>query len=696
MSQGPCSLVSLGVAKYWTALKLLVFRSDDNFALKALRQEKMATEYYRPDVDGLRAIAILGVILSHAGLPISGGYVGVDVFFVISGYLITQIILRESSEQRFSLMNFWMRRIRRILPAAVVVTLTTIFVGYFCLDPLSYNSLGQAAIAQSLMIANILFWRRSGYFAESSYLDPLLHTWSLSVEEQFYMVYPILLLFLLRKPRFTFIVLAVAAFGSFFLSSIGTYIKPSATFYLLPTRAWELAAGALLAISESRFTMRGVAKQILALAGLGAILFPMVIYSDSTSFPGLAALPPVAGTIILLAANRGSPTLVARILSLKPVVAIGLASYSLYLWHWPILVFLRHTLVRQSELNVMVALGCTAVISYISWRFVEVPFRSSKKIRSAKASSIFGLLTSSAVIAAGAHAWFHQGIKSWVTPELSTKIEDIYWRGDEYSSDSPSGVPIGFARDDKQPPDFVLWGDSHGMVVSNLVNLLANEHGKKGVALLSSGECPIPGVWRNDCPDQEGTMILNQKRMDFIMNSGTQAVILVGRWDGYVNGSLSSEGNTFDMRIRDSSTLSVTPSESRNALMRQFSKMQTELARKNIAVWLLLQVPASSRPEVARDFYQKHRFPLINPGNFRLDTSREHYEQSRQLTLNLFRHFESFNFHIVDPIEVFFASTDRLELYSTRAHYRDEDHLTQFGAEHYLYQTFSDIFSRIK
>lgn len=656
----------------------------------------MAQKYYRPDVDGLRAIAVLGVILFHAGLPIPGGYVGVDVFFVISGYLITQIILRELSEQRFSLMNFWMRRIRRILPVAAVVTLTTIFVGYLTLEPSSYISLGKAAIAQSLMMANVFFWTRSGYFAESSDLDPLLHTWSLSVEEQFYMVYPILLVFLLRRTRFTFIILAVATFTSLFLSSIGAFIKPSATFYLLPTRAWELAAGALLAILESRLSIRGIVKQIMSFAGLGAILLPMAIYSDSTSFPGLAALPPVAGTVILLAANRSSPTLVGRLLSIKPVVAIGLASYSLYLWHWPILVFLRHTLVKESAFSTMAALASTAVFSYLSWRFVEIPFRSSKRIRSPKASFTFGVLGSGVVIAAGAWVWFQQGIPSRVTPELSTKLEDIHWRGGQYSSDSPSGVRIGGARHDQRPPDFILWGDSHGMVISSLVELLATEHHLKGCALLSPGKCPVPGVWRNDCLNKEETLDLNQDRMEFILNSGTKAVILVGRWDGYVNGSLETEGNAFDPRIRDSTTLTITPSESRNALMRQFSKMQKQLASKNIEVWLVLQVPASSRAEVARDFYQKHRFPAVNLGHFRLDTSREDYERSRQLTLNLFKQFESVNFHIVDPIEAFFASTDRLELYSTRAFYRDEDHLTRFGAEHYLRETFSDVFSRIE
>lgn len=664
----------------------------------------MTTKYYRPDIDGLRAIAVLGVILFHAGLPISGGFVGVDVFFVISGYLITQIILRESSEQRFSLMNFWMRRIRRILPAAAVVTLTTIFVGYFIFDQSSFISLGKAAIAQSLMMANVLFWRRSNYFSESSELEPLLHTWSLSVEEQFYMIFPLLLVFLLRKTRCTFIILAVAAFASLLLSSIGAYTHPSATFYLLPTRAWELAAGALLAIFETRLAIRRVAKELMAVAGLGAIVLPMAIYSDSTSFPGLAALPPVAGTVILLAANRGSATFVGRALSLKPVVAIGLASYSLYLWHWPILVFLKHTLVRQSALSTMAALAGTAVLSYISWRFVEVPFRSSKRLRTPRAAFTFGALASSAVIAAGMLVWFQQGIPSRINTELVAIQDDITWNGIEYESDSPSGVAIGAPRLDAKPPDFVLWGDSHGMAVAELVDSLAREHDISGVAFLSSGRPPITGLWKplKGLEQEKETTTLNQARLDKIIQSGTKDVILIGRWDGMIRGMLPTEiderngiPKTYNMVV-DSAEETPSYETSRDALARQFSKMLKELESKQIRVSLLLQVPSASRSRVARDFYISKRFPLLNPKDFSQDTSREEYASSRMGSKMLFSGLEAKNLSVIDPIESFYNNGNRLSLYSSRAFYRDEDHLTRPGAEHYLRPVISNILSNIR
>ena len=422
----------------------------------------MTNNNYRPDIDGLRAVAVLGVILFHAGIPLHGGYVGVDVFFVISGYLITQIILRETKEKRFSLKNFWLRRIRRILPAATFVTITTLCVGYFILDPTSFSSLGKSAIAQAIMIANVFFWRSSGYFSESSELQPLLHTWSLSVEEQFYVVFPVLLVFLLRRNRWTLSVLVIASLASFAISVWGVSSHPSATFYLLPTRAWELAAGALLAILEPRLRIQGIPKELAAASGLAAILIAIVFFSEETPFPGPAALLPVAGTVLLIAANRDAPTSIGRVLSFKPAIAIGLASYSLYLWHWPVLVFSKHILIEQSWISILVAMVMTGFLSYISWRFVEIPFRSSSRLRSPRAAFSFGVLASSTVIVTGLLIWFTKGVPSRFPPHLRIIQEDIVWTGQEYESDSAAGVPIGADQEDSlRPPDFVLWGDSH-------------------------------------------------------------------------------------------------------------------------------------------------------------------------------------------------------------------------------------------
>lgn len=665
----------------------------------------MTIKNYRPDIDGLRAVAVLGVILFHAGLPLHGGFVGVDVFFVISGYLITKIILRETKEKTFSLSNFWIRRIRRILPAATVVTLTTLCAGYLILEPTSFSALGKSAIAQSAMLANVFFWRSSGYFSESSDLQPLLHTWSLSVEEQFYVVFPILLAFFLRRNRETLLVLALASLVSFSISAWGVFSHPSATFYLLPTRAWELAAGALLAIMEPKFRIRGVSKELAAASGLGAILISMVFFSEETSFPGTAALLPVGGTVLLIAANCDAPTLIGRALSIKPAVAIGLASYSLYLWHWPVFVFCRHILVEQSLISMIVGMALTGILSYFSWRFVEIPFRSSSRLRSPRIAFSFGALASSMVVAAGLLIWFTKGLPSRIDPDLRTIQEDIVWAGREYTSDSAVGVQIGVDRETvMRPPDFVLWGDSHGMAAAQLIDDIAKEQNLTGIAHLSSGHPPVTGLWMptRGVEEKEKATLLNQRRLDSIIQSGTKHVILISRWNVWIKGRLPSEidekNGVFkeDTLVVDSASGNLTPEGSRSALERQLSIMLKRLGDHGINIWFLIQVPSSSRPEVARDFYTFRRFSIINGSDFRWDTLRSDYERERVEMDQLLERLDVKKLTLLDPVDHFYRDGERLLLFSDRAYYRDEDHLTRPGAEHYLRTVVKSAFTAMR
>ena len=228
---------------------------------------------YRPDVDGLRAVAVMLVLLYHGGLGFSGGYVGVYVFFVISGFLITGLILKEQKAGTFSLRGFWARRIRRIIPAAATMALVTLAAGYFLLFPSDYEELGRSAVAQQLLVSNIFFWRHTGYFAGASELKPLLHTWSLAVEEQFYLGYPFLLLLLARfKRRMAFGVLVGLALASLAVAEYGVWNHPSPTFFFLPTRAWELLLGALICFLPEPVRVRPRLLAAATLLSLGAIL----------------------------------------------------------------------------------------------------------------------------------------------------------------------------------------------------------------------------------------------------------------------------------------------------------------------------------------------------------------------------------------------------------------------------------------
>jgi peptidoglycan/LPS O-acetylase OafA/YrhL len=280
---------------------------------------------YRPDIDGLRALAILPVMLFHAEFGCPGGFVGVDVFFVISGFLITSLILEEIHNDAFSLAMFWERRIRRILPALFVVVFATLIAACFLYFPDDFKLVGQSVLAQALLLSNVFFWRQTGYFADGVDTLPLLHTWSLAVEEQFYVLFPLLLIYLGRHKRFSIArTILWVGFGSFALSVVGTYSRPTATFYLLPTRAWELMVGAFLAAVPGRHVTKSWLNEMAAWSGLCLILFPIFYYTPDTRFPGLAAVPPCLGTALIIFSGGAKPTLISRVLALKPVAFIGL------------------------------------------------------------------------------------------------------------------------------------------------------------------------------------------------------------------------------------------------------------------------------------------------------------------------------------------------------------------------------------
>jgi peptidoglycan/LPS O-acetylase OafA/YrhL len=337
--------------------------------------------FYRPDIDGLRAIAVLSVLFFHADLGCSGGFVGVDVFFVVSGYLITGLILKDIDAGRFGITQFWERRIRRILPALSIVVLFCLAMGWFFFSPLDYRKLGQSAFAQALLVSNIFFWQtagKAGYFDESSVeITPLLHTWSLAVEEQFYLLFPFLLLacrgFSRRRLARLTLVLGAISLG---LSVYCSYYYRVANFYLLPTRAWELLIGAWPAIVLSTRDPARWLKESVSWAGLAAILAAIFLYNRETRFPGITALPPCVGAALIIWANRSSCTSVGKILAWPPLVYIGLISYSLYLWHWPLLAFGRYLVpgpLSVGERGLLLLIGL--VLAALSLKFVETPFR---------------------------------------------------------------------------------------------------------------------------------------------------------------------------------------------------------------------------------------------------------------------------------------------------------------------------------
>lgn len=335
---------------------------------------------YRSEIDGLRAIAVLPVVLCHAQVTgFSGGFVGVDIFFVISGFLICSLITDELSLKEFSILHFYERRCRRILPALFVMLAVVFCISAFILLPPDMDSFCRSLIAAILFLSNMFFWKSASYFDGASQFKPLLHTWSLGVEEQFYIFVPLLLFAISKwfKSRYTFFLSCVSII-SLLLSVWALSHAPTGNFYSLPTRFWELALGALVATSLADFKISHSTKEIIGILGLGLIIYPILMFSDETPFPGLNALFPCIGAAAIIYSSDDIDSVVGRMLSTGPMVFVGKISYSLYLWHWPLLSLLRYHVSRDlTYFEIAGVLTLSLFFSVFSWKYVETPFRKN-------------------------------------------------------------------------------------------------------------------------------------------------------------------------------------------------------------------------------------------------------------------------------------------------------------------------------
>ncbi len=335
---------------------------------------------YRAEIDGLRALAVLPVIFFHAGFDwFKGGFVGVDVFFVISGYLITTIIISEISYGNFSLINFYERRARRILPALFFVMAACIPFSILWLSPSYLKDFGQSLIAVSTFSSNFLFWWESGYFDTAAELKPLLHTWSLAIEEQFYILFPLILILSVYfgMSRILFF-LSIIFLLSLALTFWGMNKSLSASFYLLPTRGWELLAGSFTAfyLNNRELKIFNLLKEILSILGFCMIIYSIVMFDETTPFPSHYTLIPVLGTVLIIIFSD-SNTFLSTLLSFRPLVAVGLVSYSAYLWHQPLFAFARHRLFDDVSHLLLIALSfISLILAWITWKYVEQPFRN--------------------------------------------------------------------------------------------------------------------------------------------------------------------------------------------------------------------------------------------------------------------------------------------------------------------------------
>ncbi|WP_299256705.1 acyltransferase family protein [uncultured Kushneria sp.] len=502
-----------------------------------------AIKGYRSDIDGLRAIAVLAVVAFHFDLSMPGGFIGVDVFFVLSGYLIGSQIYRSALQGTFSWKSFYAKRARRIMPALIAVLLVSYMAMLLLATPSELRTFGRDGVATLLSISNITLWRSIDYFNPTADLNPLLMTWSLAVEEQFYIIAPFLIMLLPRiRVRHRVMALAILIGLSLMLAAWGVYHKPSPTFYLLPTRAWELGAGVLLAILTAhrspihlRFLHTSLGIELRALLGLLLIIAPIMLYTRETPFPGLAALPPVLGTVLLL--NTELSWINRRLLSCRPMRFFGLISYSLYLWHWPLISMTHMVLEKPPGLFLHVVLMVISIVlAWLSYRLIETPFRRSRSSETrslVRYAAIMGVVTLMTGAAVAGHGFPQRWPADFVQMDHEASTYDpscLAGYGDTRLDDSPQCMPdIGEASG-----AVALIGDSHAAAMAQGIRQRMATREEDLVVMTKSSCAFLSDISRpqTDHPDHfSECRRFNDQVLDYLINAPhIKTVVMTGYW----------------------------------------------------------------------------------------------------------------------------------------------------------------------
>jgi peptidoglycan/LPS O-acetylase OafA/YrhL len=653
---------------------------------------------YRGDIDGLRALSVLAVLLFHADLGVPGGFVGVDVFFVISGYLITGLVVADLSAGTFSMARFWERRLRRIWPAALAVTITVLAAGWWLMLPSDYRVLGGDAVAQVAMLANVRYWSGTDYFATSSDFRPLLHTWSLAVEEQFYVIFPFLLVGVHRVGRRALPWAMFALMATSFVASLVAIGRwPGAAFYLLPFRAWELLLGGVLAVLPPPAFLRRVSGDVLAVLGLAMIFWCCIDYSRSTPFPGIAAAAPALGAALAILGCGLPGSLVASALGSVSLRSIGLMSYSLYLWHWPILAFARYRYGLELPLPIAAgALVAAFVVAALSYRWIETPFRAGLRGWGSMRVAFAAVAASLLPLAAAAVIWRLDGFPSRVDPEVvkfsSGQSMPRSWDLDSVGLERLF-LPIGAPLDELGVPCFILLGDSHGTAVSSAFDRAAADRGLSGKASLRGAFLPLPGLWRpgarNPEADRQAHIEFDASLARELSSHTYKHLILCARWSGYLGDGRTDVGDCF--RVARLSETATSIDGARVAMAEGIRRLLEITEPAGTEIWLLLEVPVQDVGPHRRSIDAMHTGALSLDGSTRVD-----HGARVSSVASVMEAFTSPRLHVVDLSEPFFDSRGvSLVGRPGLSWYFDDDHVSAAGADEALGSVISGIFDRI-
>lgn len=617
---------------------------------------------YRREIDGLRAVSVVAVILFHAGFEfVKGGFVGVDVFFVISGYLITSIILRGHASGTFSLLQFYERRARRILPALFLVLACCLPFAWYWMLPLERWEFSLSLVAVSTFLSNILFAETTGYFGQAMDKLPLLHTWSLAVEEQFYLLFPLAIrvLWPLGRRRAA-LAIALVAIASLLLAEYGWRNFPTGNFFLAPTRIWEILAGSLCAFWH--FEREQHRNGLLAGVGLALILFSVFYFDRNTPFPSVYATLPVGGTaLVLLYATK--ETLVCRLLSMKPLVGVGLISYSAYLWHQPLFAFVRIRTNQHPSLLVMVSLSCASLaLAAVSWRFVERPCRKRPTRETTRGLKIGAAVS---VLFIGIGFWGHQ--TEGLAPEqlnerqmqlLATSTQDAkslacHIVGEDYPKPSEACEFFG------SNIQWAVLGDSHAIELSGALARILRPN-DIGVKQLTFRDCPPSfgrtnkwcSAWTNDVVDY----LVRDPSKEIVVVSYRLNYALFGDHDGVFPGIPDTVGASERERRWD-------------ALI----GLLQALRQANKTVVFVLQVPELP--------FQITKIILDNPKETDqlIGVDRAWWKKRSAFVRSRLRDIPE-DVVTIDPAPIFCDETHCYGGRGETSHYYDDDHPSEAGA----------------
>jgi peptidoglycan/LPS O-acetylase OafA/YrhL len=622
-------------------------------------------------------VAVIPVVLYHFGVPgFGGGFVGVDVFFVISGFLITSLIYHEIAECRFTIANFYERRIRRIFPALFFLLFVVGIFAYFELLPTTFNRFGESVSATSIFLSNVEFWREAGYFDMAADQKPLLHTWSLAVEEQFYLIFPPLMILTARslRGRYTavFAVLFAASLG---LSIWGTSAAPDSTFYLLPPRMWELLVGGLIAVGALSFALGTIAQNALGVAGLAMIGYAVGAYTWTTPFPGLAALPPCLGAALVILTGASGRTAVYRALSSGPMVFIGKISYSLYLWHWPVYVFAKYHLVREltpveSATFIVISVG----LATLSWRYIEQPFRGTRGVFSRPVLFLQAAAAMVLVGAYGATVYLTKGLPQRFPPDVlayadaATEILPCNQFGDL----AATACQLGRAD---TPPTFLAWGDSHARAMAPGLARAADEHHTSGVMFARDSCTPLLGVERPDMPEVDCRRH-NDAVYGYLQAANIGTVVLISRWAANVEGiGYGSERMARLGTLTDDQSREESVAENHRVFARSLQRTIEILRKAGKRVIVVGPVPevGFSVPEALAKLHLQGRSEDVGP-------TSEQFERRNRFVLDQLATIKG-SAEVVYPHRILCTAPRCSVARLGKSLYMDDDHLSRFGAE---------------